>query len=100
MLEAGEAEVHKFISDGRLHGYKIGDDILRLRKEQVSELKAKWRIEEGGLFPPPTSEHPHAPPVSHAGVFDRARDFVYFNDFYIVSAVVVAALFYLILSSR
>ncbi len=98
LLETDVHEIEKLVTDGQLNAFKLGDKVLRLRKDQVSELKAKWRI-EGELFAPEAPEH-HAPKEIKAGFFDGFRDFIRFNDFYIASAVIVAALFYLILSSQ
>jgi excisionase family DNA binding protein len=98
LLETDVHEIEKLIADGHLTAFRLGDKVLRLRKDQVSELKAKWRI-EGELFQPEAPEH-HAPKEIKAGFFDGVRDFIRFNDFYIASAVIIAALFYLILSSQ
>lgn len=97
LLETSVREVEKLVTDGKLSAFKIGDKVLRLRKDQVSELKAKWRI-ESDLFAQ-ESEH-HAPAEIRSGLFDGLRDFVRFNDFYIASTMIIGVLFYLILSSR
>ena len=96
LLETGIDEVQKIIAKGVLNAYKIGDKVLRLSKDEVSELKAKWRI-EADLFQEPV---PVAHPAGRAGGMDRVRDFLYYHDFYIISSAIIAALFYLILSSQ
>ena len=96
LLETDEKEVHELVRVGKLHAFKIGDQYLRFRKDQVSEIKAKWRIHRE-LFP--SGEDPHVLSDKASGG-EHLRDFLYFNDFYIVSAVAIAALLYLILSSQ
>ena len=98
LLETTDEEVHELVRVGKLNAYKIGDRYLRLRKDQVSEIKAKWRINRE-LFPA-NGRAAHVLVADRPGPGDRLRDFLYFNDFYIVCSVFIAALLTLILSSR
>lgn len=99
LLEASGAEVLDLVKKGRLHAFRIGDQVLRFRKDQVSEIKAKWRINRD-LFPDDKHVPPHVLNLGRETAADRVKDFFYFNDFYILSAALIAALVVLIISSQ
>ena len=115
-LEITEEEVKKLVDDGEIMAYKIGGSFLRFRKEQVDAVKEE--IDEVEAKEPehakavhdPKARKTHAisdlereikrrePAVSRYDYtpLERLRDFFYFNDFYIISFVVIAALIYFI----
>jgi excisionase family DNA binding protein len=95
-LETSDEEVQHLIEDSILHAFKIGEKVIRVRKDQVSELKAKWRINRE-LFPENQDANRHILVVDRPRLKDRLRDFFYFKDFYILSILLVAVLIYLIL---
>lgn len=99
LLETSGDEVQQLVRDGKLTAFKIGERYLRFRKDQVSEIKAKWRINRN-LFPDASSAQAHVLIAGKPSRLERIRDFFYFNDFYIVSSVIIATLLYLILSSQ
>ena len=99
ILETTDEEIQQLVRQGKLHAFKIGERYLRFRKDQVSEIKAKWRINRE-LFPARGSERAHILVVDKPGLSERVKDFLYFNDFYIISISVIAALLCLILSSQ
>jgi hypothetical protein len=99
ILELTEDEVGELITDHQLMAFRIGDNIVRLRKDQVWEFQSKRRI-EAGLFPDDRDKHTHDNVEFKATFQEIARDFVYYNDFYIICALIIAALLYLILSSH
>jgi excisionase family DNA binding protein len=73
--------IEKFIQDEVLHAYKIGGVYIRFRKEEVLGLKydVLLKKKKGGA----------------AGSFvQRLWDFWRFNNFYIVSVLIIAALAY------
>ena len=80
-LEMNQSEVERSIQKGKLHAYKIGGTYLRFRKEEVLNLRFERH-----------------PPVEKAGssasLFSRLRDFWRFNNFYIVSLVLVVVLIF------
>lgn len=79
-LTLEEEEVNRLVRQGRLHAYKIGGTYLRFRKEEVLTLKQELHpAKKSGLSIP---------------WFIRLRDFWRFNNFYIVSLAVLAALFF------
>lgn len=75
-LEAEQQEVEKYIKQGKLRAYKIGGTYLRFRKEEVLNLRVE-------ILPKKT---PSPPGVS---VVSRLGDFWRFNNFYIISLLLV-----------
>lgn len=80
-LGIDEQHVDALVREGKLTGYKLGGQFLRFRPDQVEALKPAVAARAAPL--------PPAPAPSWA---DRAREFVYFNDFYIISAGLLLAL--------
>ena len=81
-LQVGQDDVEGLLSNGRLHAYKIGGSYIRFRKEEVMNLRQE--IQPARLKSEPQS------------VLARAAEFWRFNNFYIVSAMLVAALIFFI----
>jgi len=89
-LEIGEADVEALVREGRLTGYKLGGQFLRFRPDQVQALKGKIR------FRPSRG----TAGTSAVSWWAAAKEFVYFHDFYVVSATLLAVLaVYLIVAS-
>jgi excisionase family DNA binding protein len=80
-LEVEQQVLERFIRDGALHAYKIGGVYIRFRKEEVLSLKYDVLLKKKKTG------------VSiSAG--QRLWNFWRFNNFYIVSALIIAALAY------
>jgi hypothetical protein len=80
-LEVEQQVVEKFIKDEVLHAYKIGGVYIRFRKEEVLSLKydvllKKKKAETSGSF------------------LQQLWNFWRFNNFYIISLVIILALAY------
>jgi hypothetical protein len=80
-LEVEQQVVEQFIRDEVLHAYKIGGVYIRFRKEEVLGLKydvllKKKKGRASGSFG------------------QRLWDFWRFNNFYIISVLIIAALAY------
>lgn len=84
-LEVEEQDLDGLIELGKLHAYKIGGTYLRFRKEEVLNVKQE-------LF----SDKNKKPGVSG---FARLRDFWRFNNFYILSLLLIAILFFIVVRS-
>lgn len=84
-LEVEDGEVDRLVLGGKLHAYKIGGTYLRFRKEEVLTIKQDFY-----------SRRKPSLPISW---FVRLWDFWRFNNFYIVSLLVVAALFFFVIRS-
>lgn len=116
-LGVSEEEVKRLVDIGELPAYKIGDTFLRFRREQIDAVKSEISLIE-------KEEPEHAKPALNLQgkpthtytdlerdikikepvtrqydytTMERLRDFIYFNDFYIASFIVIIILMYLIL---
>jgi excisionase family DNA binding protein len=118
-LGVSEEEVKRLVDIGELPAYKIGDSFLRFRKEQVDAVKTEVndvekkdpsRVEikldgEGRPTHPYTQlekEIKRKEPVARQYDYtaaEKTRDFFYYNDFYILSAAIIAVLLLVILRS-
>ncbi len=99
ILELPENEVEDLINHHKLTAYQLGDQVIRLRRDQVWEYHSKARI-SAELFPDDRRKHHYAPVKVKVNFAERLIDFVYFNDFYIVCFAAIGILVYLILSSQ
>ena len=75
-----EAEVERLVQEGRLTGYKLGGQFLRFRPDQVESLKGTLQF--------PAGTRPKA--RRRLPWFTDMREFLYFYDFYVVSASLLA----------
>ena len=82
-LNITEKEVIELAESGAIPAYKVGGVYLRFKKEQLDGIKHKIEPNQSLVCLEGTS-------------FERARDFVYHNDFYILSLVIIFSLLYFI----
>ena len=80
-LGVDEGEVERLVREGALTGYRLGGEYLRFRPDQVKSLKGKV-----------TTPSRPAVPLAREPWSQRLHEFLYFYDFYLVSAVLLAAL--------
>ncbi|MFH0935966.1 MAG: helix-turn-helix domain-containing protein [Candidatus Omnitrophota bacterium] len=85
ILGVSEKEIVDLVETGSLPAYRIGGVYLRFKKAQVFEFKNKSPV-----FSPRLSRHQAYP------FKDRLGDFLYFNDFYILAAIVIISLLVII----
>ncbi len=78
-LEIDQQELEKCLKRGKLHAYKIGGTYLRFRKEEVLNLRFELQ--------PQKNKGASKAPFS-ARIYDLWR----FNNFYIISLMIVIAL--------
>lgn len=118
-LGVSEEEVKRLVDMGEMPAYKIGDSFLRFRKEQVDAVKSEIsdvekadpnrvdiKLDQKGQ---PTHTYTELekdikrrePAVRQYDYTfaEKARDFLYYNDFYIASGIIVAVLLIIILRS-
>ena len=81
-LGVNEADVEGLVREGVLTGYKLGGQYLRFRPDQVKSVKATVRFRKNTA----------APQRSPDRWSQQVRDFIYFYDFYLVSATLLAVL--------
>lgn len=118
-LKISEEEVKRLVDSGEIPAYRIGDTFLRFRKEQIDAIRSEIdEIEADEPVPhkpaPDITGHiPHPytdlekdikrkEPSTRQYDYtfaERIKDFFYFNDFYILSFVIIAFLMYLIFKS-
>ncbi len=79
ILNINEKEVVDLAQAGKIPAYNIGGLYLRFKKEQIDLIKPNF-----------LKANQNQPAVYTT--FQRARDFFYFNDFYILSVILIALL--------
>lgn len=85
LLDLDEAEVKNFVAGGDIPAYKLGGEVLRFRRSEIEALviprcEDKTRIKYS--------------------FWDRIKDFAYFNNFYILAAILIAVLLFIILRHK
>ena len=118
-LGVSEEEVKRLVDIGEIPAYKIGDSFLRFRREQIDAVKQevsdveKKDPERLGLKLDARGRAAHTytelekearlkAPVTRQFDYtfaERVRDFIYYHDFYILSAIIIAVLLLIILRS-
>ena len=84
-LEIEETDLNGLMELGKLQAYKIGGSYLRFRKEDVLNLKQEFHSTRKTALSIPW--------------FVRLRDFWRFNNFYILSLLFLAILFFVVVRS-
>jgi len=82
-LGINDVDVEQLVWEGKLTGYKLGGQFLRFRPSQVEQVKTTMRFRPN----PVTSEASLRPSRAQ-----QIRELVYFYDFYLVSAGLLAVL--------
>lgn len=83
ILGVTEREILDLAEDGSIPAYKIGGVYLRFKKEQVDDYKKK-------------SKQQKANPAQKYSIKEKISDFFYFNDFYILSGIIILLMLYII----
>jgi len=99
LLDVSEDDLWGLVHKHQVPTHQIAGAFLRFKKEDIEQVKIKWRIERE-LFPGRTRYFSHHSTVRRAGVFEKLADYWYFNDFYILCTLLVAVLLYFIVSSQ
>ncbi|NQT90421.1 MAG: helix-turn-helix domain-containing protein [Candidatus Omnitrophica bacterium] len=94
-LGLSEEEVRRLVKKGDIPAYQIGGMYLRFKEEQILSIKKSGQSKAGLSESGKNSRQPSG----KEGYISRIRDSLYFNDFYIAAAVLVAILIYLIARS-
>jgi len=84
ILGLTEQEVIDLANTNLLPSFKVAGEFLRFRKEEIFKVKE-------------TIKHKYNLPEKKHRLKDTLREFLYFNDFYIVSALVIVVLLWTIL---
>ena len=83
-LGIDEGDVEQLVREGKLTGYKLGGKFLRFTPSQVEALKGTIRIE-------PAAGQTALRDAGSGGVHSL-QEFLYFYDFYVISAALLAVL--------
>ena len=83
ILAVSEKKVMDLIEGGKLQAYKIADQFLRLKRNEVANMLSTGQVVSENVSYGYTSG-------------ERVRDFFYFNDFYLIALTVIGALLYII----
>ncbi|OGX27288.1 MAG: hypothetical protein A2705_02190 [Omnitrophica WOR_2 bacterium RIFCSPHIGHO2_01_FULL_52_10] len=86
IMGISEKKVMDLIEEKKLHAYRIADKFLRLKRSEVTTLRNSGHVVR--------EDHPIAYTTA-----ERVKDFLYFNDFYIVAGLIVLQLLYIIFYS-
>lgn len=94
ILGVSEKEVMDLAETGKIPAYKVGGVYLRFKREQIEEFKKTLKT-PGRLSQAQDSSV--APFRIKATFKDKVSDFFYFNDFYILSILIILLMLMLIL---
>ncbi len=115
-LKLPEEEVKRLVDIGEIPAYRIGGSFLRFRKEQLDAIRSEItefetvEKDQGKVSTdlPAKPAHPYTEmerdikkkePITRQYDYtfaERIKDFFYFNDFYILSFLVIGVLLYVI----
>ena len=83
ILAVSEKKVMDLIENGSLQAYRIADQFLRLKRNEVVNIRSTGQV---------VSEN-----IAHSyTIGEKVHDFFYFNDFYLISLAVIGVLLYII----
>ncbi len=82
-LGVQEIDVEQLVRQGKLTAYKLGGQFLRFRPDQVEALKNQIQFRPNKAKAVALAKDPW---------FVQIHDFLYFYDFYIISASLLAVL--------
>ncbi len=83
LLEITEHKVMELIETRKLQAYRIADRFLRLKKSDVLKLRNSGKVAKNNETYSYTSS-------------EKLKDFLYFNDFYLLAFVIISALLYIV----
>jgi excisionase family DNA binding protein len=83
ILGISEKKVMDLIEGRKLQAYRIADQFLRLKRNEVMQIRSSGEVASENI------QHEYS-------AADRLKDFFYYNDFYLVAAVIVCVLLYII----
>lgn len=86
LLGISEKEVMDLAENAVIPAYKIGGVYLRFKKEQVQEYQKSHKVSLN-----------KAEVHSEYSFRDKLRDFLYFNDFYILAVLIIVLLLIIVL---
>ena len=100
-LQISEEKIISLVDKRVISGYRIGGELLRFRKEQIDAIRSEIDSRTSEADKITISEARKKVKERHAGagntagyadLRERVADFLYFNDFYILSGALIAIL--------
>ncbi len=88
-LGISEEDLRSLVDRGEIPAYRLGGTILRFKKDQIDRLKTQG-------VPKLSQLEEEAPPNAAEERMERLKDFIYFNDFYIICAIIALILLIII----
>ena len=88
-LGISEKEIKDLVEKGKLPAYQIAGTYLRFKLEQLESFK-----EGMGKIKPTADTN-----AKKIHFYDNVKDFLYFNDFYILAVFIVAFLIFIIVKN-
>ena len=82
-LGVSEKKVMDLIEAGQLQAYRIADQFLRLKRNEVMQIRSSGQVESEQVQ------------IGYSFA-EKVKDFFYFNDFYLFSFLVILGLLYYI----
>jgi len=86
VLGISEKEVMNLAESGKIPAYKVGGVYLRFQRQQVEVFRKALK---------PSAAREDSLPHKYS-VMDRIGDFFYFNDFYILSGILILLILFII----
>jgi excisionase family DNA binding protein len=92
-LGIGERVIKELVDSGELPAYKIGGTFLRFKESQLLSYKTALYDDEAKPVKKAKKTKKDTPRVISVNTgdngIDAVKDFLYFNDFYILSAIFI-----------
>ena len=79
LLGVSEKEIIELAESGQIPAYKIGGVYLRFRRQQIEDFRRTFKQRYGTK----------GSAASKGSLREKIEDFLYFNDFYILSALLI-----------
>lgn len=91
-LGLSEEEVRRLVAKGEIPAYQIGGMYLRFKEEQILLLKPRYSKRASAISDKGEKETFQG----KESFLSKIQDFFYFNNFYIISTIIIIALLYII----
>jgi len=88
LLKLNEKEVIELAESGEIPAYKVAGLYLRFKKDQIEQIKEGLFAKRGLSMETTTS------------FWERFTDFWYYNDFYILSIILIFLMLYFVFNPR
>lgn len=100
-LGLSEEGVKVFVAEGKIPAYRLSEEILRFKKGEIEALRERIEIlkRKSSFEDKAIAQGEYKERIKYS-FWDRIRDFVYFNNFYIFAGILIAILLFIILKHK